>query len=209
MDTHTGVLTEDWKRREKLGQKIAQVARKVSVGRWSIKYWRMWQKKWSHSPLATFNSSYSSLSCSSSSSAQTFGGRTFPDLRLLWNALKTVSTISTIHSDQPWFTLCVWNNETGQKTSNRPPRALHINGMIILKWTLETFGFKMWIWCNWLKRGSNGGFIQPSPYKGGYLNFSAWFTENILLEQKGNKTMKYMAFCGKWNRDYAACLKRQ
>jgi len=33
MDTHTGVLTEDWKRREKLGQKIAQAARKVSVRR--------------------------------------------------------------------------------------------------------------------------------------------------------------------------------
>lgn len=107
MDTHTGVLTEDLKRREKLGQKIAQAARKVSVWRWSIKYLRMWQEKWSHSPLAIFNSSYSSLSCSSSSSAHTFGGRTVPDLRLFWNALKTISTISTIHSDQPWFTLCV------------------------------------------------------------------------------------------------------
>jgi hypothetical protein len=28
-------------------------------------------------------------------------------LRLLWNTLKTVSTISTILSDQPWFTVCV------------------------------------------------------------------------------------------------------
>ena len=87
--------------------------------------------------------------------------------------------------------------------------ALHLNWMIILKGMLETFGFKMWIWCSWLKRESNGGFIQPSSYKGGYLNFSAWFTENILVEQKENKTTKYMAFCRKWNRDYAACLKRQ
>jgi hypothetical protein len=61
---------------------------------------RTWQEKWSHSPFAILNSSYSSLSCSSSSSAHTFGGRTFPDLWLLWNALKTV-----------------------QKTSNRPPRS--------------------------------------------------------------------------------------
>jgi hypothetical protein len=71
--------------------------------------------------------------------------------------------------------------------------ALHKNGMIILNWMLETFGFKMWIWCNWLKRGSNGCFIQPSPYKGGYLNFSAWFTENILVEQKKNK------LCNTWH----------
>ena len=125
MDNHTGVLTEDWKRREKLGWKIAHAARKVNVWRSSVKYLRIWQEKWSHSPFAILNSSYSSLSCSSSSSAHTFGGRTFPDLRLLWNTLKTVSTISTIHSDQPWFTLCVWNNATGQKTSNRPTYDLY------------------------------------------------------------------------------------
>ena len=52
--------------------------------------------------------------------------------------------------------------------------------------------------------------VAESAFKnlGWYLNFRAWLIKHILFEKKMIKLWNKKMFHGKWNRGYAACLKK-